>query len=193
MPVLAPAVPLLGGAGATGGTVATGGTILGGITATQMAVAGAVLVTGVAVIAIADDYLDRPATQSETDGILSQAGAPSKEARRRLADCRSCVWCQINIQAQGNFLPLRNRTDPQGIGPYLVQNRTVTTREGVIVAGAIHAFAQGLASRCDFRQIESWDMLGRTVQFILSRPPRGPAQRRASRRRAGEVFIIRAV
>ncbi len=112
-------------------------------------------------------------TQSETDAIQSQAGDRSKAERDRLRNCANCVWCQINIQAQGDFLPLRNRSDAQGIGPYLVQGRTVYAREGVIVAGLTHEWAQRMASRRDFRQIEQWNILARTVRYILSRPPAG--------------------
>jgi hypothetical protein len=96
-----------------------------------------------------------------------------KEARRRLSDCRNCIWCQINIQAQGTFLEPNGRPEIQGIGPYLVTGRTVTAREGVIVAGATHAFAQGVASRRDFRQIDAWDGLGRTIRWIQAKPPGG--------------------
>ncbi|MEL7182040.1 MAG: hypothetical protein AAGK57_00190 [Pseudomonadota bacterium] len=146
---------------------------MGGLTAAQVATAGAVIVSAVAVGVLVDDYLDEPVAQSETDAIQTQAGDRSKADRDRLRDCANCVWCQINIQAQGNFLPLRNRSDAQGIGPYLVQGRTVYAREGVIVAGLTHEWAQRTASRRNFRQIERWDILGRTVRYIQSRPPIG--------------------
>ncbi len=171
MPILAPVVA---GAGAGGGGAALGGgAILGGVTATQVAVAGAVVVSAVVATAVVNDYLDRPVAQSETEAILGQAGAVSKAARDRVRDCRDCVWCQINIQAQGTMLPISNRSAAQGIGPYFVSGRTVFAREGVIIAGLTHEFAKGLASRRDFRQIQSWDLLGRTIAFILSRPPGG--------------------
>jgi hypothetical protein len=169
MPMLG--IPALAGAG--GGATVGGGAVVGGVTATQVVIAGAVVVSAVGVKALVDDYLDRPVAASEADGILAAAGAPSKEARRRGTDCAACLWCQINIQAQGTFLPLRNRSDPQGIGPYFVLGRTVTAREGVIIAGLTHTFAQGLANRRDFRQIESWDVLGRTVKWIQEKPPGG--------------------
>ena len=180
MPILAPLAPAGGlvGGGAAGGaavgtTAATSTTLLGGVTIAQVATAGAVVVSAVAIGALVDDYLDRPVEESESEAIQSQAGAKSKARRTALQDCVNCRWCQINIQAQGNFLPLRNRSDPQGIGPYLVEGRTVFAREGVIVAGLTHDWAKSIASRRDFRQIESWDVLGRTIAYILSRPPGG--------------------
>jgi hypothetical protein len=174
MPMLGiPALAGVGGTGAATGTVVTGGTILGGVTATQVAIAGVAVVSAVGLKVLVDDYLDSPVAASEADGILAAAGAPSKEARRRVTDCAACLWCQINIQAQGTFLPLRNRSDPQGIGPYFVLGRTVTAREGVIIAGLTHTFAQGLASSRNFRQIESWDVLGRTIKWIQEKPPGG--------------------
>lgn len=175
MPILG--APALVGAG--GGT-ATATTLGGGITATQAT--GVIVVLGLLSVGVlVDDYLDRPVTESEQDRIKAQAGERSKADRRRLQDCKDCIWCQINIQAQGNFLPLRDRSDAQGIGPYLVRGRTVYAREGVIVAGMTHMFAKKLASRRDFRQIESWDILGRTVAYILARPPAGlpPGEHRA--------------
>lgn len=175
MPILAPLAPVAGGGAVIGGggTAAGGGAILGGITAGQVATAGAVIISAVAVGALVDDYLDRPVENSEAEAVKAQAGEKSKADRRALADCVECQWCQINIQAQGNFLPLRNRSDPQGIGPYLVNGRTVFTREGVIVAGLTHEWSKSIASRRNFRQIESWDILGRTIAYILSRPPGG--------------------
>jgi hypothetical protein len=136
-------------------------------------IAGAVVASAVTVGVLVDDYLDTPVVASEADDILAVAGEPSKAERERLKDCAGCLWCQVNIQAQGTFLPLRNRSDPQGIGPFLVVGRGVTTREGVVIAGLTHEFAKGLASRRDFRQIESWDVLGRTIAVILARPPGG--------------------
>jgi hypothetical protein len=169
MPMLG--IPALAGFGGGGSAV------VGGLTAAEVitagVAAGTLVVSAVALSNIVGDYLDRPVAQSETDAIVAQAGAASKAARDKVRDCRDCVWCQINIQAQGTFLPLQNRSDPQGIGPYFVSGRTVTAREGVLVAGLTHAFAQTLASRRDFRQIESWDLLGRTIAFIQSRPPGG--------------------
>ena len=153
MPQLAPFAL----AGAGGGTAtAGGGTLVGGLTAAQVATAGVIVVGAVTVGVLVDDYLDRPVTQTETEAIQAQAGDRSKADRDRLRDCAECVWCQINIQAQGSFLPLRNRSDAQGIGPYLVQGRTVYAREGVIVAGLTHEWARRTASRRDFRQIERW-------------------------------------
>ncbi|MGH1453356.1 MAG: hypothetical protein ACRBBV_09305 [Paracoccaceae bacterium] len=172
MPQLA--IPALAGAG--GGGAAAGGTVLGGLTAAEVLTAGAaataLVATGVATIAVIDDYLDSPATQSEAETIAAQAGDASKAERRALEDCANCVWCQINIQAQGNYLPLRNRSDAQGIGPYL-RRRTVFAREGLIVLGLTHEFARGLASRRNFREIESWGILTKTAAFISSRPPAG--------------------
>jgi hypothetical protein len=173
VPFLAPAVPVLAGAGAAGGTAATGGAILGGLTASQLLIAGAVVVGGVIVSAVANDYLDRPVTVSETDAIIAQAGAKSKADRATVTDCKNCVWCQINIQAQGTYLPLAKRSDPQGIGPYLVIGRTVFAREGVIIAELTHVFAKTLATRSNFRKIEDWNLLGRTIEWILQRPPGG--------------------
>lgn len=127
MPQLAPLAPLAGG----GGTAAAGGgRLLGGLTAAQVATAGAIIVSAVAVGVLVDDYLDRPVTQPESEAIRAQAGDRSKAERDRLRDCVNCVWCQINIQAQGTFLPLRNRSDAQGIGAYLVQGRTVLCPRG---------------------------------------------------------------
>lgn len=170
MPMLG--IPALAGVGGGGG-----GALFGGLTASQVIIAGVaagtIVVSAVALGSIVNDYLDRPVVQSETDAIVERAGAVSKAARDRVRDCRDCVWCQINIQAQGTLLPLANRSDPQGIGPYFVSGRTVFAREGVLIAGLTHAFAQTLASRRDFRQIESWDLLGRTIAFIQSRPPGG--------------------
>jgi hypothetical protein len=129
MPILVPVV-----AGGGGGATLGGGAILGGVTATQVAVAGAVVVSAVVVGTVVNDYLDRPVAQSETDAIIAQAGAVSKAARDQVRDCTNCVWCQINIQAQGTFLQQSDRTAPQGIGPYFVR-RTVFAREGVILPG----------------------------------------------------------
>ncbi|RCK51701.1 hypothetical protein TH25_08470 [Thalassospira profundimaris] len=164
MPILAPV--------AEGGAIA-----LGGLSAAEVAVAGvaatAVVVSGLAVVDVIDDYLDTPASESEIDSVLSQAGDRSKAEQRRLRDCADCVWCMINIQAQGDYLPLRNRTDPQGVGPYLVNGRTVYVREGIIVAGATHEFAKDLANRSNFKQIERWDVLAKTIAYIQSQPPYG--------------------
>ncbi|WP_411840264.1 hypothetical protein [Paracoccus sp. ME4] len=173
MPQLAPLAPLAAGAGGGGTAAAGGGALLGGLTAAQVATAGAIIVSAVAVGVLVDDYLDRPVTQPETDAIQNQAGERSKAERDQLRNCANCVWCQINIQAQGTFLPLRNRSDAQGIGPYLVQGRTVHAREGVIIAGLTHEWAQRTASRRDFRQIEQWGILARTIRYIQSRPPAG--------------------
>ncbi|MEM1375488.1 MAG: hypothetical protein AAGF78_14010 [Pseudomonadota bacterium] len=180
MPILAPAVPLAGG----GGTLAAGGgTLATGITATQVATAGLVIASAITVGVLVDDYLDSPVQEDEESAIRTQAGAQSKADREELRDCEDCRWCQVNIQAQGTFLPLRNRSDPQGIGPYLVQGRTVYAREGVIIAGMTHEFAKGLASKRNFRQIESWGVLAATVAYILGRPPGGlpPGEYRAGR------------
>jgi len=174
-------IPALAGAGGTtvtvGGGAAAATTVVGGLTAVELTVLGvaaaaALAVTAIGVKGIIDDYLDG-VEESEIDGVLTQAGDRSKAEQRRLRDCTDCIWSMINIQAQGTFLPLGNRTDPQGIGPYLVQGRTVFAREGVIVAGATHEFAQGLASRRNFKQIESWGVLAITVQYILNQPPHG--------------------
>lgn len=174
MPQLAPLAPLAAGTGGTATATTGGGTLLlGGLTTAQVVTAGVVVVSAVTLGAIVDDYLDRPVTQSETDAIQAQAGDKSKAERRALADCATCIWCQINIQAQGNFLPLTSRSDAQGIGPYLVQGRTVFAREGVIIAGLTHEWAKRTANRRNFRQIEQWDILARTIVYINSRPPGG--------------------
>jgi hypothetical protein len=172
MPILG--VPALAGAGAGAG----GGTVLfGGLTASQVIIAGVaagtLVVSAVALGNIINDYLDRPVQQSETDRIVGQAGAVSKRERDKVRDCRNCRWCQINIQAQGNFLPLARRSDPQGIGPYFVLNRTVTAREGVIIAGLTHAFAETLATRRNYRRINDYNILGETIAFIQRCPPAG--------------------
>lgn len=181
MPVLAPLAPAAAGVGGGTATLGGGGALLGGITAGQIATAGAIVLGGVALISIVDDYLDTPATETETQGIQDRAGAQSKEARERLRGCRDCIWCQINIQAQGEFVDGGGRPDQQGIGPYLVEGRTVTAREGTIIAGLTHQFAQSVASRRNFRQIESWGILARTIAYIQARPPAGlpPGEHRA--------------
>lgn len=170
MPMLG--IPALAGAGGGGGAVLFGGLTTAEIITAGVA-AGTLVVSAVALGNIINDYLDRPVAQSETDTIVQTAGEVSKKARDRVRDCRDCVWCQINIQAQGTFLPLARRTDPQGIGPYFVSGRTVFAREGVIIAGLTHAFAQTLASGRNFRQIESWGVLGKTIAFIQRCPPGG--------------------
>ena len=180
MPFLAPAGPILAGAGAAGSTAAagtaattTGSVILGGYTATQVAAAGAVVVGGVYVTSVLNDRLDSPVTVSETDAIIAQAGAKSKADRAAVTDCRNCIWCQINIQAQGTYLSLVSRSAPQGIGPFFVLGRTVRAREGVIIAELTHVFAKTLATRSNFSRIEDWNLLGRTIEWILERPPGG--------------------
>jgi len=89
MPQLAPLAPVLAGGGGT--ATAGGGTLLGGLTAAQVATAGAVIVSAVAVGVLVDDYLDEPVAQSETDAIQTQAGDRSKADRDRLRDCANCV------------------------------------------------------------------------------------------------------
>lgn len=170
------AVPALATAGGTGTAAATGGGLLAGVTTTQLVTAGVVVTAALATgygITVINDYLDEAATASEVDGIKAQAGERSKADRRALENCANCVWCQINIQAQGNFLQQSDRTLPQGIGPYLVQGRTVFAREGVIIAGLTHEFAKGVARSRDFKNITSWRILERTVSYIQSRPPGG--------------------
>ncbi|MEP3344968.1 MAG: hypothetical protein ABJN34_03760 [Litoreibacter sp.] len=175
MPILAPLVPA--GATAAGGTAAVGTTAAVGLTATEMAVLGgaALLIGGVVVVDLLDDYLDTPATESEVDAIQAQAGDRSKADERRLQDCESCIWCMVNMQAQGSFVDQRDRTAPQGIGPYLVEGRTVFVREGIMIAGLTHEFARGIASRRDFRDIERFAVLAKTIAFIQRQPPTGLA------------------
>lgn len=55
----------------------------------------------------------------------------------------------------------------------MVQGRTVFAREGVIIAGLTHEWAKRTANRRNFRQIEQWDILARTIVYINSRPPGG--------------------
>lgn len=170
MPMLG--IPALAGVGGGGGTV-----LFGGLTTAQVitagVAAGTIVASAVALNAIVDDYLDRPVGQSETDAIVQTAGETSKRARDKVRDCRNCIWCQMNIQAQGNWLPLSNRSDPQGIGPYFVAGRTVFVREGVIIAGLTHAFAETLASRKNFKLIKSYNILGETIAFMQRCPPAG--------------------
>lgn len=177
MPQLAPLIPAVAGGGAAATTATAGaGTVVGGLTAAELTTLGAAVVLGAGVLgvkAIVDDHLDIPTSESEIDSIKSKAGEKSKAEQRRIQDCKDCVWCMVNIQAQGTYFPLQKRTDPQGIGPYLVNGRTVYVREGVIIVGETHAFAQGLASRRNFRDVEKWDLLGRTIKYIQSRPPSG--------------------
>ena len=167
MPILAPV--------AEGGAIA-----LSGLTATEVAVAGvaatAVVVSGLAVVDVIDDYLDTPASEGEVDSILSQAGDRSKAEQRRLRDCADCVWCLVNIQAQGSYVePRSGRAPIQGAGPYLVQGRTVYVREGIVLAGAAHEFSKGVASRRDFRNIVRWGILEKTIAYIQAQPPYGLA------------------
>jgi len=178
MPALAPLAPIAAGAG--GGTAAVGGgtALVGGLTATELVVLGvtAVAVAGYAVSGIIDDYLDEPTTESEVDNILDKAGERSKAESRRLRDCAECVWCQVNIQAQGSFVdPIGGRATSQGIGPYLVQGRTVYVREGIIIAGATHEFTKERAGRKNFKQIERWAILAKTIKYIQQQPPSGLA------------------
>ena len=109
------------------------------------------------------------------------SGAQSRADRDAVRNCQDCIWCQINIQAQGNFFERGGRPDVQGIGPYFRSGRTIFAREGVIVAGLTHEFAEGIARRRDFRDVVSWGILAKTVQYILSRPPGGlpPGEHRA--------------
>ena len=178
MPILAPLVP----ATASGGAIVGGGTtVAGGITVTQAVTVGVVIASAVTVGVLIDDYLDTPVTETEADEIRTQAGAQSRADRDAVRNCQDCIWCQINIQAQGNFFERGGRPDVQGIGPYFRSGRTIFAREGVIVAGLTHEFAEGIARRRDFRDVVSWGILAKTVQYILSRPPGGlpPGEHRA--------------
>lgn len=172
MPVLAPAVPVLATAGgstaAVGTTAAAGGTVFAGLTATQLVAAGVVLSAGavLAVGALIDDDLDSPVRPGEAEAINSRAGDASKAERDRVRGCSTCVWCQINIQAQGDLIYGQGqRPARQGIGPYF-QPRTIFVREGVIIAGLTHEWVKGVARRSAVRQIDSWGVLANTVAYI---------------------------
>lgn len=172
---------LIGAGGGTTATIGTGAaatTVVGGLTAAELTALGvaAVAITALGVKGIVDDYLDSPASNNEVDSVLSQAGEKSRAEQRRLQDCTNCIWCLVNIQAQGSYVePRSGRAPTQGAGPYLVQGRTVYVREGIILAGAAHEFSQGVASRRDFRDIVSWGILAKTIAYIQSQPPSGLA------------------
>lgn len=181
MPQLGVFAPLAG-AGAGGGTIAAGGTatVAGGLTAAELTVLGvaaatALTVTAIGVKDVIEDYLD-DAEEAEIDSVLTQAGDRSRAEQSRLRDCEDCIWCLVNIQVQGSYVePRRGRATSQGVGPYLVQGRTVYVREGIILAGASHEFAQDVASRSSFRDIVRWGILAKTIAYIQAQPPSGLA------------------
>lgn len=176
MPILAPLAPAAATVG--GGTTAAGGgtALLGGITATQVITAGAVIASAVTVGVLVDDYLDAPVGDREAEKIKEQAGDKSKADRRALDDCVDCVWCQINIQAQGTLIfGNERRPSKQGIGPYLVKGRTVTAREGVVVAGLTHEWVKDRAPGKGFKTIEQLGVLAATINYIQRQPPSGLA------------------
>ncbi len=167
-------IPALVGGG--GGGAAGGATVVGGLTAAELTVLGVglTIVGGLAVSQVINDYLDTPVTEREADSVLSQAGDRSRAEQRRLQDCAECVWCLVNIQAQGSYVePRSGRAPRQGAGPYLVEGRTVYVREGIILAGAAHEFSKDVASRRNFRDIESWGILAKTIAYIQAQPPHG--------------------
>lgn len=130
MPILA-AVPV--GAAAGGGTPLGGGAILGGLTASQIAAAmfysAALVVTGVLALDVISDALDTPVTQSEAETIAGHAGDASKAERERLRGCAECIWCQVNIQAQGTLIYGADvRPTRQGIGPLPAPENHICTR-----------------------------------------------------------------
>lgn len=175
MPILA-AVPAAAAVG--GGTAAAGGTaVLGGLTATQVAAVAvystALVVTGVVALDVISDALDTPVTTSEAETIVARAGEVSKAERDRLRGCATCIWCQINIQAQGTLIyGAGARPARQGIGPYL-RERTIFAREGIIITGITHEFVRDVAPGRGFSQIETWAILARTVAFIQKRVANG--------------------
>ena len=121
---------------------------------------------------IADDWLEKPAEEAEVEGILTQAGDQSKRDAQAVRNCATCVWCQVTIHAQGILVGGRGGSTLT-LGPYFVNGRFVTTREGIILLSGTHALLKDKLGRRDFRAIESMGVFARTAQFINSRPPHG--------------------
>ena len=169
-----------GGGGAAGAGTAGGGFALG-----KILFWGSAVVAGVALgsaIRIADDWLDQPAEEDEVERILSQAGDQSKRGAQAVRDCAECIWCQVTIHAQGILVGGQGGSTLT-LGPYFVNGRFVTTREGIILLSGTHALLKDRLGRRDFRAIESMGVFTRTAQFINSRPPHGlpPGEHRTQR------------
>ncbi|MFC3529786.1 hypothetical protein ACFOMH_16545 [Paracoccus mangrovi] len=166
-------IPVVVGGGGGGGAAA--GTAGGGITLGSVLFWGSAVVAGVAVgvaINIADDWLEKPAEEAEVEGILTRAGDQSKRDAQAVRNCATCVWCQVTIHAQGILVGGRGGSTLT-LGPYFVNGRFVTTREGIILLSGTHALLKDKLGRRDFRAIESMGVFARTAQFINSRPPHG--------------------
>ena len=182
-------IPIFAGGG--GGGAAGAGTAGGGIALGKILFWGSAVVAGVALgsaIRIADDWLDRPAEEDEVERILSQAGDKSKHDAQAVRDCADCIWCQVTIHAQGILVGGRGGSTLT-LGPYFVNGRFVTTREGIILLSGTHALLKDRLGRRDFRAIESMGVFARTAQFINSRPPHGlpPGEHRAQTSRAAST------
>lgn len=182
-------IPIFAGGG--GGGAAGAGTAGGGIALGKILFWGSAVVAGVALgsaIRIADDWLDRPAEEDEVERILSQAGDKSKRDAQAVRDCADCIWCQVTIHAQGILVGGRGGSTLT-LGPYFVNGRFVTTREGIILLSGTHALLKDRLGRRDFRAIESMGVFARTAQFINSRPPHGlpPGEHRAQTSRAAST------
>ena len=182
-------IPIFAGGG--GGGAAGAGTAGGGIALGKILFWGSAVVAGVALgsaIRIADDWLDRPAEEDEVERILSQAGDKSKRDAQAVRDCADCIWCQVTIHAQGILVGGRGGSTLT-LGPYFVNGRFVTTREGIILLSGTHALLKDRLGRRDFRAIESIGVFARTAQFINSRPPHGlpPGEHRAQTSRAAST------
>lgn len=182
-------IPIFAGGG--GGGAAGAGTAGGGIALGKILFWGSAVVAGVALgsaIRIADDWLDRPAEEDEVERILSQAGDKSKRDAQAVRDCADCIWCQVTIHAQGILVGGRGGSTLT-LGPYFVNGRFVTTREGIILLSGTHALLKDRLGRRDFRAIESMGAFARTAQFINSRPPHGlpPSDHRAQTSRAAST------
>lgn len=166
-------IPVVVGGGGGGGAAA--GTAGGGITLGSVLFWGSAVVAGVAVgvaINIADDWLEKPAEEAEVEEILTRAGDQSKRDAQAVRNCATCVWCQVTIHAQGILVGGRGGSTLT-LGPYFVNGRFVTTREGIILLSGTHALLKDKLGRRDFRAIESMGVFARTAQFINSRPPHG--------------------
>lgn len=59
------------------------------------------------------------------------------------------------------------------LGPYFVQGRTVTTREGIVLLSGTHGLLKENLGRRPFKEIERMGVYARTAAFINSRPPGG--------------------
>lgn len=164
-------IPAVAGGGGGGGVALGGGLSLGAIFK-GLLIGGTVIIGSALVIDLVDDYLDRPATESETDRIIDRAGETSKAERERLRGCRDCQWCQILIHAQGRLVG-GSGGSTFTLGPYLVRNRTVFAREGIILLGATHAGLKDAIRGRNFKEIERMGVFARTAAFIQARPANG--------------------